>query len=174
MVITSLGLLNINMAENGRPPTTDEKFKQWLEEMRPFLVLGCSLWRGIERAGLETHAFTIYEKYRLGDWFSQKIDRWRSLPGENINETMVMLSNKVMDKVKQEQKLDKEELDLLKHMSEKHRTAQPFFVTRTETAVSDPSQVGKILNTLEEKTDYDELGQQAEEQMVENDPPVQN
>jgi hypothetical protein len=137
------------MAEPGRPAYTDEQYKIWLEAMRPFLTLGCSLWRGIERAGLEQNASTIYEKYRLNDWFSQKVDKWRSTPGENINEALVTLTNDITDKVKRKELLTHDESDILKHMSEKHRTAQPFFVTRTETIVADASKVGKILDAME-------------------------
>jgi hypothetical protein len=157
----------------GRPEYTDDQYKTWLEEMRPHLVLGCSLWRAIEKTGLITHTTTIYEKYRLKDWFSQKVDTYRMTPGENANEAIVRLVNAINDKVKRDESLTREDIDILKHFTDKHRTAQPFFVTRTETAQADDSKIGKILDDLE-RTDYGELGQEATKQMVAVDTPIQD
>lgn len=157
----------------GRPEYTDEQYAAWLSEMRPYLEKGNSIYYACERAGIATHITVIYEKYRSNDWFSAKIDRYRSRPGEMINDTLATLCYQIQDNIKKGIAVTKDDLDLLKFMAEKHRTSQPFFVTRTETAVADESKVGKILDTME-ASDYDELGQQAQEQMVANDAPVQN
>jgi hypothetical protein len=168
----------------GRPATTEEQFKLWLEDMRPHLVLGCSLWRAIDKAGLESHTTVIYEKYRLGDWFAQKVDKWRSTPGENGNEAMVILVNKIKEKALQGQSLTNEEVKILTFFNERHRTAQPFFVNRTETAESKREDLGKILDILE--SDYDEFSEPeqegvttqddatTQEQEVANDTPLQD
>jgi len=162
------------MGEPGRPSITEEQYKIWLEEMRPHLVLGCSLHRALKKTGLleQGHDWVIRDKYKQGDWFSQKIDAFRSVPGENVNEALTRLVSKIVDKIKRDEECTKDELDILKFMGEKHRTAQPFFVTRTETAESDPSKVGKILDTME--TDYGQLGQEASKQMVAHDAPLQD
>lgn len=65
------------------------------------------------------------------------------------------------------------EVKVIKIVAERHRTAQPFFVNRTETAEADDSKLGKVLDTLE-ATDYDQLGREAEKQVLAIDPPVQN
>lgn len=161
------------MAEIGRPEYTEDQYKSWLEDMRPFLQLGATLWYSCEKAGITTHYWSILKKYKLNDWFSQKVDTYRSTPGEVVNNALVMLANKASDKVKQDLPLTKEEQDVLKFMAEKHRTAQGFFVNRTETAPSDPSKVGKILDTIE-GTDYEQLGQEASKQVVETNTPLQN
>jgi hypothetical protein len=164
------------MADTGRPPTTDATFETWLEEMKPFLKAGNSIWYAMEKAGITQHAFVIYEKYRSKDWFSQKIDRWRALPGELVNEIFYTEVNRINEKVKKELPLTREEIDVIKHFSEKHRTAQPFFVSRVETAQVDPNKVGNILDELESgaKTDYGSYGQKIAGQSVANDAPVQN
>jgi len=151
------------MAEPGRPETTDEQFLKWLDLMTPWLKAGNTIYYALEKADLINHQTTIYEKYRLNDWFSQKVNRLRALPGELANEAFYKLVQIISDKVKTEVPLSREDIDILKFFAEKHRTSQPFFVTRTETAVADPSQVGKILDTIEEanKTDYGKLADNA-------------
>lgn len=157
----------------GRPEYTEEQYAAWLTELRPYLEKGNSIYYACERAGLTTHLTVIYEKYRANDWFSAKIDRYRSRPGEMVNDTLATLCYQIQDNIKKGVTVTKDELDLLKFMAEKHRTAQPFFVSRTETAEADPDKVGKILDTME-VSDYDELGRQAEKQVVADDAPVQN
>lgn len=133
--------------KRGRPKTTKEQFNRWLDEMRPYLVLGCSLNRAMERAGLISHEFTIREKYKDNDDFSRKIDQFRSTPGENVNEALVRLVNQILDKIKREELLTRQDTDILKHFSEKHRTAQPFFVSRSETAEAKDEDFGKVVET---------------------------
>lgn len=161
------------MGEPGRPPYDEDWYRARLEEMRPYLVLGCSLTRAMDRAGLfEGHETVIREKYRLGDWFSRKIDAYRSTPGENGNEAEVRLVGGILDKIRVNTPLTHDELDILKHFNEKHRTAQPFFVSRTETAESKPEDIGKILDKIE--SDYANVGREAKKQMVQTNPPVQD
>jgi len=156
----------------GRPEFTDEQYVAWLSELRPYLEKGNSLYYACDRAGLSSHYTVIGEKYRSNDWFSVKIDRYRGRPGEMINDTLTTLCYTIEDNIKKGVPLTKDDLDLLKFMAEKHRTAQPFFVTRTETAQVDESKVGKILDTME--TNYDDVGQEANKQMVAANPPIQD
>ena len=162
----------------GRPAYTDDQYQTWLDDLKPWLKQGNTLSYAIDKAGLETHRTTLYEKYRLNDWFSDKINRMRAIPGELVNEFFVKEVERIMEKQKKEIPLTKEEIDTMKHFSEKHRSAQPFFVSRVETAQVDPNKVGAILDQLEDKpapkTDYGQLGQAATGQMVANNPPVQN
>lgn len=144
--------------------------------MRPFLRTGCSLRYAIEKAALLGHKTAIYDKYNLKDWFSEKVDALRSTVGEMINSVGFRVVEAISTKMVESEgkvQLTSEEVQVWKTMAEKHRAAQPFFVTRTETAESNPEQLGKILDTLE-KTDYERLGQQAKGQMVANDAPVQD
>lgn len=166
--------MGLTMAEPGRPAYTDDDYKTWLEAMTPFLKSGNSLYYAMEKAALIQHQTTIYEKYRLGDWFSEKIDRLRANMGELVNEGFYILITQITEKIKRGETLTKEEKDTMQFVAEKHRTAQPFFVTRTETAQVDPNKVGKILDVLEGKTDYDKLGQSAQGQVVADDAPIQN
>ena len=161
------------MAENGRPETTDTDYRHWLDCMEPFLKLGHALNAAIEEAALLEHRTTIYEKYKLGDWFSYKVDVYRATPGVIANDILTKTLFEVNTKIKQGLPVTEEEMRNVRFMAEKHRTAQPYFVTRTETAESDPDKVGKILDTME-MSDYDELGRQAKKQMVANDAPVQD
>lgn len=65
------------------------------------------------------------------------------------------------------------EAQVWKTMAEKHRSAQPFFVTRVESGEADDSKLGKIIETMEH-TDYDDVAGEAQKQMVAINPPVQN
>lgn len=159
----------------GRPTISEEQYQKWLDDMVPYLRAGNTLWYAMDKCLLLQHKDAIYEKYRLKDWFSEKVDAYRRSLGELINNTFFTLTRQIMDKVKNEQTaagLTKEELDVLKFMAEKHRTSQPFFVTRTETAEVDPDKVGKILDTFD--TNYDDVGSEAKKQMVAANPPIQN
>lgn len=158
----------------GRPAFTDDQYWAWLEFMRPFLEMGNSLFYACNKAGIEPHYTVILEKYRAGGAFSLKIDSYRAMPGELTNNTLVKLVKKISDNVANDIRPTTEDIQVLKLMAEKHRTSQPFFVNRQETAVADESKIGRILDTLEEQTDYDNLASEAERQVVATDPPVQN
>src|SRR5690242_18161955 len=88
-----------NPSGNGRPVVSEEQYAVWLEEMRPHLELSCSLWRAIEKSALTQHITTIYEKYRLGDWFAQKIDQIRAMVGENVNEALARRVKIILDNI---------------------------------------------------------------------------
>ena len=160
------------MAENGRPATTDAEFQKYLDDMTPFFKLGETINHAIEDAGLEKHAFVIYEKYKLNDWFSKKIDNYRAYPGKLVNNILTKTMVAINERLAQGLPLTDEDWRNVRFMAEKHRTTQAFFVNRTETAVADPAKVGKILDTME--SDYGNVGQEASKQMVANDPPLQD
>lgn len=160
------------MGEPGRPAYTDDQYQAWLQELEPFLKKGNSIYYACNRAGIGSQYWTVLEKYKLGDWFSKKIDAYRAYPGELINDTLATLCMSIADKVKSGVACSKDELDMLKFMAEKHRTATPFFVNRQETAPADETKVGKILDTID--SDYERIGQEATRQMVAPQPPVQN
>ncbi|MBV6514230.1 MAG: hypothetical protein FMNOHCHN_03820 [Ignavibacteriaceae bacterium] len=161
-----------NPSGMGRPIVSEEQYAQWLEIMRPFLMQGNSIRYALDRTDLTSHKDTVYEKYRLGDWFADKIDTYRATMGEMVNSSFSKLNQIINDKIAQGVPLSREDTDILKFIAEKHRTSQPFFVTRVENAESKREDVGKILDRME--TDYDELGRQAEKQILEANTPVQD
>lgn len=142
----------IQTGDPGREAYSEEQYKEWLLDLRPYLELCNSLYRACIKSGLEKHYTTIRKKYAENDWFSVKVDAYRGSAGEDGNEAEVRMVRQVLAKIKQEEKLTREEIDILKHFNEKHRTAQPFFVTRNETAEADDSQMGKIIEPV--KIDY--------------------
>lgn len=160
--------------KQGNQPFADEQYWTWLEFMRPFLEMGNSLFYACNKAGIEPHYSVILRKYQAGGPFALKIDSYRAMPGELTNNTLVKLVKRISDKVNNDQGINTDELNTLKLMAEKHRTSQPFFVNRQETAVADESKIGRILDTLEEQTDYDNLASEAERQVVAANPSVQN
>lgn len=164
------------MANVGRPEYADEQYAEWLRDLEPFLKKGNSIYYACNRAGLHSQYWTVLEKYKLSDWFSKKVDAYRAYPGELANDVIITRLMQIDEKVKANAApITKEDLDILKLVAEKHRTAQPFFVNRQETAEADPSKVGKILDTIEsDDTDYGILGQEAKKQMVAVDAPIQN
>lgn len=165
-----------NPSGNGRPVFTEEQYAKWLDDMRPFLRQGSSLYYSMDKAGLLTHMFSIYEKYRAGDWFSQKVDALRATVGELINNVGFRVVERIHNRMIEtdgKTEINPIEKDIWKTMAEKHRSAQPFFVTRTETAEADDSKLGKIIESMD-TTDYDDVAREAEKQMVETEPPVQD
>jgi hypothetical protein len=162
------------MADTGRPQEyTDEQYQTWLEEMRPFLQQGSTIRYALDKAGLSQHKDTIYRKYKLNDWFCDRIDTYRQYTAELANDIFATIITKVSDKVKRGEVVSEDEMKNVRFFAEKHRTAQKFFVTRNETTEVDNSKVGKILDDLEE-TDYEYVGQQAKGQMVEANTPIQD
>lgn len=161
------------MAKPGRPEYTEEDYQKWLDEMAPFLKLGTSLYDAMQCAGIISHKNRVYQKYKLNDWFCEKVDAYRAQPGIMINNIMTKYVINVDTKIKQGLPVSEDEMKNVRFMAEKHRTAQPFFVTRTETAESDANQVGKILDNIEQ-TDYATVGQEASKQVVAANAPVQD
>lgn len=160
------------MKENGRPAYTDDFYEELLHDMKPFLKLGETINMAMHDAGLEKHQTTIYEKYRLNDWFAKKIDIYRSYPGKIVNNILTKTLIAAEERLAQGIALTDEDWRNVRFMAEKHRTAQQFFVNRTETAESDPAKIGKVLDDIE--SDYNDVRQQAEKQMVAIDAPVQD
>jgi hypothetical protein len=78
-----------------------------------------------------------------------------------------------MDRVKAGEPVTTDEVGILKHMSQYHRTAQPFFANRQENASPKPEEVGKILDELEAEN-IDDVGPKAHEQVVAAEQSLQN
>jgi len=164
-----------NTGKQGRPAYNDEQYLFWLESMRPWLENASSLHYAAQCAGIQQHYRVIAKKYAEKGWFSAKVDAYRSQPGEIGNEAEITLVRQINDKVKRKEIVTRQEIDILKHFNEKHRSAQPFFVTRAEVAQADPKDVGKVLDVLEsEESDYEQLGSQAKKQILAANAPVQN
>lgn len=144
----------------GRPEYTDRQFQIWLDDMSPLLKLGNSLNHAIEKSNLGRHKDSIYRKFKLNDWFCEKIEAFQRYPGEIVNSIFSRLVLIADEKVKRCQPISPEEWRNLRFFAEKHRSCQPFFTTRTETAQIEPDRVAKILDNLE-KSDYEELGKSA-------------
>lgn len=166
-----------NPAGTGQPIVSDEQFMNWLIDMAPYLKQGASVWYAMDKAGLLSHKTVIYKKYRHNDWFAEKVDIYRAYVGELINmvgfKTIQNIFNRMNETDGKVGILSSEELQVWKTMAEKHRSAQPFFVTRVETSQADDSKLGKIIETLE-KTDYDDVAKQARKQVVAANPSIQN
>lgn len=147
----------------GRPSYSDEQYQSWLDELAPFLKLGNSLSYSIEKAGLAKHRTSLYEKYNLGDWFSDKVDAFMRMPGEIVNSIFTRMIITIDEKVKQEQPLTAEDYKNLRFFAEKHRTCHPFFTNRTEMDVKDSKEsISRVLDQLEiEKTDYKRVALEA-------------
>jgi len=152
------------MTNIGRPQHTEEQYQTWLDDMSPFLRAGYSLHYAMDKALILRHKDSIYEKYRLHDWFSEKIDAYRRYPGEIVNSIFTRLVMSIDEKVKQGRSVDELEWRNLRFFAEKHRSCQPFFVTRQETAQVEPNSIGQILDVIEQ-SNYEELGRKASEHL---------
>ncbi len=120
------------MKDLGRPEYTDNQYRLWLDEMKPFLKGGYSLYYAIEKAGLMVHKDSIYRKSRLKDWFCEKIEAFQSYPGEIANNAFISLISKINEKFINDRKVDKAELSLFKFFCKRHRSCKPFFVLANE------------------------------------------
>jgi len=155
-----------NTNTTGREPYSDEQYVKWLDDMSPFLKLGNTLYHAIERADLTKHKDTIYRKVRLNDWFCEKIEAFQRYPGEMVNSIFTRLIIQIDEKVRQGSPINDEDWRNLRFFAEKHRSCQPFFATRTETAQVEPDKIARILDSLEtETTNYEELALQAQKAM---------
>lgn len=147
-----------NSAGTGAPEISDEQFDNWLRDMSEFLKQGASLWYAMEKAGILRHKTVIYEKYRLKDWFSEKIDTYRAYVGELVNmvgfKTIQAIHNRMIESDGKVGIMSSEEVQVWKTMAEKHRTAQPFFVTRAETAQAKDEEFGKVVEPQQPTIEY--------------------
>lgn len=161
------------MADIGRPEYTDEDYKKWLEDLMPFLKLGETLSSAIEDAGWSKHRTTIYEKYRLKDWFSDRVDAYRAMPGRAAHNILVRIVMEAETKQKQGIPLTDDDTRNVRFYAEKARSSQPYFVNRTETIPAQPIEdIFEELNNVDES--QDELAETASQQMVETESPIQD
>ncbi len=149
------------MEENGRPAYADEEYQKWLDDLAPFLKMGSSLHYAMEKACLVMHKDSIYRKFRLNDWFCEKIEAYRRYPGELVNHIMVNQLFLIEQRVKNGNSVSREDWHVLRFMAEKHRTCQPFFTQRYEVAHVESNDIERVLDELEKqskaqsmKTDY--------------------
>lgn len=152
----------------GRPSISDEQYQLWLNELKPYLELSSSLYGACIKAGLESHYDSILRKSKLNDWFCQKVDAYKASFGESINEGLARETLRIVEKTRKGELLTRPEIDVLKHMSEKHRAAQPFFVSRQEVTntIVEPNRISELLDDLEAKNQrerdrYKEVGEEA-------------
>lgn len=156
----------------GRPSTTDEQFQIWLEDLKPFLKLGNTLNHAIEKAELSKHRTTLYEKYRLRDWFSDKIDIYRSYLGEIVNDIFGREVLNIEEAQKQGRQVTEEQWRNLRFFAEKHRSSQPFFVNKQELTQFEPDKTQQIIDDLERESqaqqtrnDQEEMARWAREEL---------
>ena len=126
---------NLFMANLGRPEFSDDTYRAWLEDMKPFLQAGNTLSRAIEKAGLAKHRTTLYEKARLNDWFSDKIHAYQSYLGELVNEISARQIRRIYDYVIRGRPLSRTDCRIFCFVATHHRSCAPFFVQRHEIAV---------------------------------------
>ena len=148
------------MPDTGRPEHTNEQYRSWLDDLSPFLKGGYSLYHAMDKALLLRHKDSIYRKYRLDDWFCEKVDAYRRYPGEIVNSIFTRFVSYVDDRQKRGEQISELEWRNLRFVAEKHRSCQPFFVTRQETAQVEPSSIGQLLDAVEQ-SNYEELGKMA-------------
>jgi hypothetical protein len=142
------------MGDMGRPAYEESQYKHWLNLMTPFLVAGNSLSYAITKCGLTEHRTTLYEKLKLNDWFSDRITDLQKIPGELANETFYFLIRKINKKARVGEDLSRDEISILKHFSEKHRSSQAFFVNRREEIQKPAVDYQAVVDKLEEESGW--------------------
>lgn len=152
------------MDNNGRPSYSEEQYHKWFDDLAPFFKLGLTLSAAIQDAGLQKHRTTMYEKVRLGDWFSDEMEALQAIPGKLANNILVKRVMQVDEKMKQGLPVTDEEMKDVRFIAEKHRSSQPYFTNRQEISKSDPFEIERILDGLEEeksRTNYNDFAEQA-------------
>lgn len=134
-----------NPAGQGAPIVSDTQFEIWLSAMTPWLRMGSTIRRALTMSALTAHKDVVYEKYQAGGWFADRIDELRAGYGEMLNETTFKLVETINQKVLSGQPLTEIDVNTLK-LATKHRTAQPFFVDRQETAQAKEKDFGKVVD----------------------------
>jgi len=148
----------------GRPEYPDTQFEAWLEEMKPFLKLGSTLNYSIDKAGLSQHRTTLYEKYKLNDWFSDKINRFRSYLGEIVNDIFAREILTIEETQKQGRQITDEQWRNIRFFAEHHKSCISFFDKRIDKSRNvEQEDIEGLLNKIE-KTNYEELAMQAKKQ----------
>lgn len=166
------------MAENKKEDprkTTEEEFQKYLEDLAPFLKLGETLYAALDDAGMLNHQTVIYEKYRLKDWFAQKVDAYRAYPGKLANNVLVKIVMDVSEAIKQDRSVSENQMKNVRFFAEKSRSAQPYFVNRTENADAKP--IDDLLDNMEAKGEEgleNDVAGEIKKQVVEAKPPIQN
>lgn len=148
------------MNDIGRPEHTEEQYQEWLVEMEPYLKVGYSLYSAMDKASLLRHKDTMYRKYRLNDWFCEKIEVYRRYPSEVVNSIFTRLILSVDEKIDKGQYISAEEWRNVRFFAEKHRSCQSDFMYKAEVVKIEPDRINRMLDGLE--TDYNELGQKAQ------------
>jgi hypothetical protein len=111
----------------GKPSHTEEEYQSWLDEMASYLKQGNTLIYAILKAGLTQHEPAIREKYRLGDWFSRRVDNLQAAIGELLNNIFANELQDIAEAQKQGRALTELQWKNLRFMAERHRSARVFF-----------------------------------------------
>ncbi len=132
----------------GRPATDEKQLWQWLDDMRPFLRQGCSLSYSMDKAGLMSHKNVIYRNYAQNQEFREEIDRLQSLISDLNNSVVFKTIENLHARMIESTKIvpTSEEVRVMDLIASKHRTSQPFWVSRTETAEAKDKDFGKVVN----------------------------
>jgi len=154
------------MSKIGRPEFSNKKYEFWVNEMSPFLKAGFSLYSSIEKAGLLKHKDSIYKKYRLNDWFCEKIEAFQRYPAEIVNSIFTQIVMCVHEKIKAGNEVSETEMRNVRFFAEKHRSCQIYFSNSTETLSTNRDNIGRLLDNLVEETDYEYLADKARENIV--------
>lgn len=164
---------NQGMDDAGRPNYTEEQYQKWFDELAPFFKLGETLNAAIEDAGLQQHRTSLYEKSKLNDWFSYKMQTLQAIPGKLANNILVKRVMLVDEKIKQGLPISEEEMKDVRFIAEKHRSSQPYFINRQEiTGPVDPNKLEDLLDELDAegwentKAKYENVGEELVKQEI--------
>jgi hypothetical protein len=133
----------------GRPEYSDNQYRSWLNDISPFLKMGHSLYSAMNEAMLLQHKDSIYRKYRLNDWFCEKIEVFQGYPGKIVNGIFSRLILIIDEKIRRGQQISTDEWHNLRFFAEKHRSCKAFFVGRQEITRIEPDRISDVLDKLE-------------------------
>lgn len=140
--------IKIAMINQGRPSYDEEKYQTWLRDLEPFLKSGMSLYGAVGNAGLISHKDSIYRKYRLNDWFCEKVTVFQSYTGELVNMIFVKRIELMYQNVLEGKPLNKEDVKLLRLAVDKHRSCQEYFISKYEISKKRQTNIKELIESL--------------------------
>lgn len=147
--------------DNGRPEYPEEQYHTWFDELAPFFKLGETLNAAIDDAGLQQHRTTLYKKSKLNDWFLDRMQSLQAIPGKLANNILVKRLMAVDEKIKQGLPPTEEEMKDVRFIAERHRSAHPYFVNRSEVILPPQRSMEEIEAELEENVLIDDVAEHA-------------
>lgn len=133
----------------GRPPLSEEEKENIVRKLEPHLKAGLSHRKACQQAQIPKSTF--YDLYEEDPEFADKIDTSQSYLSVLTSNIFYVLVSKIATKIKDGERLRREDLDFLKWFATNSKTTKDEFGERQELEVIDPQkEIHRIMKLIEE------------------------